>query len=116
MQSRGGPSCAADLPCSYDTILGMIMQGVQNGPEGINLKSFMEKSGKPEPANYYWAARLYNSGANSMTAACNDNLSCRVTSSTTSYASDIANRLRGLTDERGARGGGNPVLFKDEAC
>lgn len=118
MQSHGGPSCAINQaqPCTPAEIAGMIMQGVQYGGDGMNLANLMRVSGRPEPANYFWAARYYNSGINSMTPDCHDNLSCNVQAATVSYASDIANRLQGLTDGNGARAGRQPDLFKNEAC
>ncbi|EME47666.1 hypothetical protein DOTSEDRAFT_95101, partial [Dothistroma septosporum NZE10] len=96
LQSHGGPSCAEQAVCPYEDILGMIMQGALNGPDGVNIKSLLQQSSwRAEPADYYWAARLYNSGPYSMKPECHDNLSCYLSGATPSYASDIANRLRG---------------------
>ena len=99
MQSHAGTHDCSDVgskPCPSDQILGMIMDGTAGTSAGDGLKQLMAKAKSDHKATEmsqqaYIAMRLYNSGDNSL--ASSDNLS--VGGATSSYSSDIANRLIG---------------------
>lgn len=61
---------------------------------GDGLASLLDLAGRTGVAAYYRAARLYNSGINSLKSTTNLDLASGATSC---YASDIANRLTGWT-------------------
>jgi hypothetical protein len=85
-----------DKDCPTEQIKGMIKEGTEGTSKGDGLKQLMDKAKQKHKANEmamqaYVAMRLYNSGENSL--ASSDDLS--EGGATSSYASDIANRLTG---------------------
>lgn len=118
MQSHNGTNTCNNGsiidPCPDKIIYGMIEDGVQGTYWGDGLAQLLDKAieksgqllGQPLTPNdaqtYYWAARMYNSGADSvnlMQLEDNDATKC--------YASDIANRLTGWFED----GSGDPCPF-----
>ncbi|KAI0182860.1 putative muramidase [Xylaria flabelliformis] len=97
MQSHNGKgTCAGVNPCPQSQILQMIRDGTAGTSSGDGLKQTTAKTlahfgGKSQPAVYYAAARLYNSG--SVDYAHLEN----AFGSTPCYASDVANRAHGWT-------------------
>lgn len=91
MQSHDGPgTCNSDLtgevnwPCSYTTITQMVMDGTAGTESGDGLANCINESGWYDDADFYRAARIYNSGAVNSSG----NLECGI--ATHCYASDIA--------------------------
>ncbi|EHL02306.1 hypothetical protein M7I_1649 [Glarea lozoyensis 74030] len=99
MQSHEGENSCADVgeaDCPTDKIKGMVMDGTAGTKAGDGLKQLMSKAKELHKATEmsmqaYVAMRLYNSGENSLVES-ND---LSVGGATSSYSSDIANRLIG---------------------
>ncbi|GKZ87356.1 hypothetical protein AnigIFM59636_003775 [Aspergillus niger] len=97
MQSHQGTgTCAGKSTCSDSEIVQMIRDGAigTSASGGDGLASLLDLAGRTGVAAYYRAARLYNSGINSLKSTTNLDLASGATSC---YASDIANRLTGWT-------------------
>ncbi|KAM3423963.1 hypothetical protein BST61_g1356 [Cercospora zeina] len=101
MQSYG-PLCTgtcSTVPiserCPTSMIEQMIREGTASNSAGMSLQDLIKKSGVDDVSKYYKATRMYNSGPNSIPA--NGDLSAQSGAATGSYASDVANRLRGWT-------------------
>ncbi|KAF2965621.1 hypothetical protein GQX73_g7955 [Xylaria multiplex] len=96
LQSHNGSgTCAGVNPCPQSQIVQMIRDGVAGTSSGHGLKQLIAQTtahyGSIQPAAYYAAARLYNSGSVDYS-----NLGNGFTS-VACYASDIANRATGWT-------------------
>ncbi|KAI0435614.1 putative muramidase [Xylaria telfairii] len=96
LQSHNGSgSCAGVNPCPKSQIVQMIRDGVAGTSSGDGLKQLLAKTvahyGKRQPAAYYAAARLYNSGSVDWSHLENGFTSVGC------YASDVANRATGWT-------------------
>lgn len=96
MQSHNGSgSCAGVNPCSRDRIFQMINDGVAGTASGDGLRQTLGTTsanyGGIQPAAYYAAARLYNSGSVDYSNMGN------AFSSVACYSDDVANRLTGWT-------------------
>ncbi|GAW17979.1 hypothetical protein ANO14919_074480 [Xylariales sp. No.14919] len=96
MQSHNGAgSCAGVNPCPKAQIVQMISDGVAGTSSGDGLKQTLATTvshyGSIQPAAYYAAARLYNSGSVDYTNMGNG------FTSVACYADDVANRLTGWT-------------------
>ncbi|GAP87688.1 putative lysozyme-like domain [Rosellinia necatrix] len=96
MQSHNGSgTCAGVNPCPKSRIVQMIRDGTAGTSSGEGLKQILVKTvahyGSYQPAAYYAAARLYNSGSVDYAHLENG------FTSTTCYASDVANRAHGWT-------------------
>ncbi|KAI0967118.1 putative muramidase [Xylaria arbuscula] len=96
MQSHNGAgTCAGVNPCPQSEILQMVRDGTAGTSSGDGLKQVLAKTvahyGSYQPAVYYSAARLYNSGSVDYS-----HLETAF-GSTICYASDIANRATGWT-------------------
>jgi hypothetical protein len=99
MQDHNGPNSCANtpVPCPPATITGMIMDGT-NGTVGITgggdglVQTLAQATGDKltDAQAFYAAAKIYNSGSYTP----GSNLS--VSAATSSYASDVANRLLGV--------------------
>ncbi|KAJ4292092.1 hypothetical protein N0V90_009991 [Kalmusia sp. IMI 367209] len=109
MQSfQGTHSCNPDgngiNPCPYDMIKGMIQDGAGVGREA-GLTQSLAGAKAEDVSKYYKASRIYNSGSVDPSG----NLGAGI--ATHCYASDVANRLIGWTDneahgcEEGSIGG-----------
>lgn len=77
-------------PCPQSEILEMIRDGSSGTASGDGLQQLLVQAGGSDAQTTYRASRLYNSGS----IAGDGNLS-NGNGATPSYASDIANRLRG---------------------
>lgn len=69
MQSyEGKGSCATPLqnPCPYSEIKQMIMDGTAPNPAGEDLQDLLARPAPDDDSRYYRAARMYNSGQNSI--------------------------------------------------
>lgn len=104
------PSGTGIVPCPPDQIKGMIQDGAGVGIEA-GLGPALKKAGGSDASQYYKAARIYNSGSIDSSG----NLGAGI--ATHCYASDVANRLIGWTDNDqhgceeasiGSVGGGAP--------
>ncbi|KAF2732974.1 hypothetical protein EJ04DRAFT_513525 [Polyplosphaeria fusca] len=99
MQSHDGSATCNEgttqNPCPQDTIESMIMQGAGVGVD-FGLKQAIAQSAASDVSQYYKGARIYNSGS----VDSSGNLGAGI--ATHCYASDVANRLRGWTDEASA--------------
>ncbi|KAI0467606.1 putative muramidase [Xylaria cf. heliscus] len=96
LQSHNGSgSCAGVNPCPKAQIVQMIRDGVAGTSSGDGLKQLLTKTvahyGSYQPAAYYAAARLYNSGSVDYKHLENGFTSVGC------YASDVANRATGWT-------------------
>ncbi|KAI0453307.1 putative muramidase [Xylaria acuta] len=96
MQSHNGAgTCAGVNPCPQSKILQMIRDGTAGTSSGDGLKQVLARTvehyGSYQPAAYYAAARLYNSGTVDYSHLENG------FTSTACYASDVANRATGWT-------------------
>ncbi|KAI0096940.1 putative muramidase [Nemania sp. FL0031] len=96
LQSHNGAgSCAGVNPCPKAQIVQMIRDGVAGTSSGAGLKQLLAQTvahyGKIQPAAYYAAARLYNSGSVDYAHLENGFTSVGC------YASDVANRATGWT-------------------
>ncbi|PWY74217.1 hypothetical protein BO83DRAFT_408078 [Aspergillus eucalypticola CBS 122712] len=97
MQSyEGTGTCYGKSTCSDSEIVQMIRDGAigTSASGGYGLASYLDLADRTGVAAYYRAARLYNSGVNSLQSTTNLDLASGATSC---YASDIANRLTGWT-------------------
>ncbi|GKZ24994.1 hypothetical protein AbraIFM66951_000461 [Aspergillus brasiliensis] len=97
MQSHQGTgTCAGKSTCSKSEIVQMIHDGAvgTSVDGGYGLATYLNLADRTSVAAYYRAARLYNSGVNSLASTTNLDLADGATSC---YASDIANRLTGWT-------------------
>ncbi|PYH71854.1 uncharacterized protein BO88DRAFT_442343 [Aspergillus vadensis CBS 113365] len=97
MQSyQGTGTCYGKSTCSDSEIVQMIRDGAigTSSSGGYGLASYLDLADRTGVAAYYRAARLYNSGVNSLKSTTNLDLASGATSC---YASDIANRLTGWT-------------------
>lgn len=101
---EGKGSCnhngAVDVPCSVNTINQMIVDGAAAPVDGVTLVSALNQATAAvpgiEPAQaFYRAARLYNSGPDSLPPATGGDLGSAIDAAMRCYASDIANRLLG---------------------
>jgi hypothetical protein len=64
MQSHDGShACTGLFPCPQDQIEGMIRDGTAGTTSGDGLKQTIELSGMGNEADFYRAARMYNSGS-----------------------------------------------------
>lgn len=106
---EGKGSCnhngAVDVPCPVSVINQMIVDGAAAPVDGVTLVSALNQatSAVPgiEPAQaFYRAARLYNSGPDSLPPATGGDLGSAIDAATRCYASDIANRLLGWSSGR----------------
>jgi hypothetical protein len=89
---RGAPKYLLN-PCPEMEILGMIYEGVvgtSDNPDDVSLLKMITRSGMGTVADLYRAARMYNTGP----SASMWNLE-EVSAGTSSYASDVANRMTG---------------------
>jgi hypothetical protein len=96
MQDHNGDgTCNSDItgvsqnPCPSSAILQMITDGTAGTSDGDGLAQCINQSGLGSDADFYRAARIYNSGS----IASSDQLQDGV--ATHCYASDVANRLTG---------------------
>ncbi|KAH8645704.1 hypothetical protein BX600DRAFT_477865 [Xylariales sp. PMI_506] len=90
MQDHAGSNtCYGVNPCPDSEIVGMIEDGTTGTSSGEGLLQILEGLSTSGAQQVYQAARIYNSGS----IPADGNLS--EGGSTTSYASDIANRLTG---------------------
>jgi len=94
MQDHNGVgTCNSDgkvsNPCPGATIFQMVTDGTAGTPDGDGLAQSINTSGWGTDADFYRAARLYNSGAIDESG----NLQAGI--ATHCYSSDIANRLTG---------------------
>ncbi|KAF2207573.1 hypothetical protein CERZMDRAFT_18610, partial [Cercospora zeae-maydis SCOH1-5] len=99
MQSYG-PLCSGtckSVPvserCPTSMIEQMIRDGTASNAAGMGLQDLIRKAGVEDVSKYYKATRMYNSGPLSIPA--DGDLSAESGAATKSYASDVANRLRG---------------------
>jgi hypothetical protein len=90
---NGGYTCndngVVQTPCPWDSIHGMISEGARGTDNGDGLADCINQSGKWTDADFYRAARIYNSGSIAADARLEHGIA------THCYASDIANRLTG---------------------
>ena len=92
---NGSGTCNSDLtgeiddPCPDATILQMVTDGTGGTPDGDGLAQCINESGLGDDADFYRAARLYNSGS------IDDSGDLGAGIATHCYSSDIANRLTG---------------------
>ncbi|KAK3626769.1 hypothetical protein LTR56_019587 [Elasticomyces elasticus] len=93
-----GEAGTASNPCSSDQITQMIKDGATGTALGDGLTQLLQKAGGNDDSKYYKAARMYNSGAESIPS--DGDLSSTALAATASYSSDIANRLRGVVIEQ----------------
>lgn len=91
MQSHnGGGTCNSDItgqvqsPCPAGVITQMIREGAGGTDSGDGLANCINQSGRSNDADFYRAARIYNSGS----VASSGRLECGI--ATHCYASDIA--------------------------
>ena len=90
MQDHDGPhTCYGVNPCPDDEIVGMIQDGTTGTSSGDGLLQILNRLSTSGAQKVYQAARVYNSGS----IPADGNLS--EGGSTSSYASDIADRLGG---------------------
>lgn len=91
-----------DTPCPQPVIKQMIEEGTAAPVDGITLVGALNQAldlpGCEEAQAFYRAARLYNSGPNSLGPATNGDLGSPIDGATLCYASDIVNRLMGWID------------------
>lgn len=70
MQSYEGKGSCSDptplKPCPYKEIEQMVMDGTAPNKAGVNLQDLITRSNETSTAKYYMAARMYNSGPNSI--------------------------------------------------
>ena len=90
---NGTASCVGIEPCPKEIILQMITDGTSGTASGPGLVKDMQDAvtagGDVDPSKYYRTARIYNSGSWS------EGVDLVAGGSTSSYASDVANRLTG---------------------
>ncbi len=92
---NGSGTCNSDLtglvqnPCPSSEIQQMIADGTGGTNDGDGLAQCINQSGWGTDADFYRAARLYNSGSIASSGQLQDGIA------THCYASDIANRLTG---------------------
>ncbi|CAM1501436.1 Fc.00g034200.m01.CDS01 [Cosmosporella sp. VM-42] len=86
---NGANSCYNVNPCPNDTIVGMIKDGTTGTSSGEGLLQILQRLSTSGSQQVYQAARIYNSGS----IPASGNLS--EGGATSSYASDIADRLGG---------------------
>jgi hypothetical protein len=92
---NGSGTCNSDItgevdnPCPDATITQMVTDGTAGTPDGDGLAQCINESGLGTDADFYRAARLYNSGGIDGSG----NLQAGI--ATHCYSSDIANRLTG---------------------
>ncbi|KAL4733614.1 hypothetical protein BDV11DRAFT_199739 [Aspergillus similis] len=94
MQSHNGQGSCNNgevlNPCPAEQITQMIKDGTEGTSDGDGLKQCLEQAGgSGDAANFYAAARIYNSGS----IAASGNLGQGI--ATHCYSSDVANRLTG---------------------
>ena len=95
MQSHAGTWTCADRgtdPCPWESISGMIRDGVAGTPEGDGLAAILQQQqvlGYGGAQLYFRAARVYNSGS------IDDGQQLERGAATHCYVSNIANRLTG---------------------
>lgn len=76
MQSYEGQGSCSDpaplTPCPYKEIEQMVMDGTASKTEsntaGVNLEDLIKRSNSTGVEKYYMAARMYNSGPNSISS------------------------------------------------
>lgn len=72
MQSYEGKGSCSDpaplTPCPYKQIEQMVMDGTGSNDAGVNLQDLIERSNATGVEKYYIAARMYNSGPNSISS------------------------------------------------
>jgi hypothetical protein len=70
MQSYEGKGSCSDptllKPCPYKEIEQMVMDGTAPNKAGVDLQDLIERSNATDVSKYYIAARMYNSGINSI--------------------------------------------------
>ena len=100
MQSHEGEGTCNDdkthkvsTPCPQKTIEKMIAEGTGGTASGSGLAKLLNKAGGHNAQTYYRAARLYNSGDNSLQQT--DSKALEKGIATHCYSSDVANRLTG---------------------
>jgi hypothetical protein len=92
---NGSGTCNSDItgevdnPCPDSTITQMVTDGTGGTPDGDGLAQCINQSGWGTEADFYRAARLYNSGSIDGSGNLQDGIA------THCYSSDIANRLTG---------------------
>jgi hypothetical protein len=94
MQSHNGAGTCNDNgyvqnPCPTSTVRQMIYDGSGGTNDGDGLAQCINESGWGTDADFYRAARIYNSGAIASSGQLQDGIA------THCYSSDIANRLTG---------------------
>ncbi|KAB5572654.1 hypothetical protein GE09DRAFT_1100375 [Coniochaeta sp. 2T2.1] len=90
MQDHNGVhTCYGRNPCPPSEIVGMIQEGTQGTSSGDGLQQILSRLSAGGAQKFYQAARIYNSGS----LPSDGNLSNG--GATSSYPSDIANRLLG---------------------
>jgi hypothetical protein len=113
MQSVNGQSCndgagKVSTPCPDDVICTMIVDGAVGTTDGDGLASCIDQSGWSTDADFYRAARLYNSGEIGVSGKLEDGIA------THCYSSDIANRLTGWLADGDSTG--SPCTCDDGGC
>jgi len=92
---NGSGTCNSDItgqvqnPCPSSVIHQMIADGTGGTNDGDGLAQCINESGWGNDADFYRAARIYNSGSIASSGQLQDGIA------THCYASDIANRLTG---------------------
>ncbi|KAL4995222.1 hypothetical protein BDV10DRAFT_175162 [Aspergillus recurvatus] len=94
MQSHNGKGSCNNgevlTPCPADQITQMIKDGTEGTSDGDGLQQCLEQAGgSGDAANFYAAARIYNSGSIAATGNLGQGIA------THCYSSDVANRLTG---------------------